>query len=231
MYALCIAGGRGERLKPLTDSLPKPMVPLNGRPLISYQVEWLASQGVTDVVFLCGWMGERVKEHFGSGRYGVRAHYSFEETPLGRGGAVRKGLGLVPKSEGLVIVCNGDNITDQPIDDLISMHRKKKAVVTMMLVPYPSQYGVVQVEDDGTVTEFIEKGRLPFWINAGVYVFDRAIEPLLPEVGDHETTTFQELLKRRQVAAVRSRALWMTVDSPKDLREVEERLRAAGRTG
>lgn len=227
MYALTIAGGRGERLKPLTDDIPKPMVPMNGRPMISYQAAWLASHGVTDIVFLCGWKGEKIQEYFGNGlRHGFRAHYSFEETPLGRGGAVRKGLQLVPESEKFVVVLNGDNITNQDLGELIALHHRKKALATIMLTPYPSQYGLVQVDKDGMVTEFIEKGRLPFWINAGIYIFDRRIEPLLPEVGDHENSTFPRLASERRMAALLSRAVWLTVDSPKDLREVSEKLQA-----
>jgi NDP-sugar pyrophosphorylase family protein len=81
------------------------------------------------------------------------------------------------------------------------------------------------------VTQFVEKGRLPFWINAGVYLFDRSLEKRLPEVGDHETSTFQELAKERRMAALKSKALWMTVDSPKDLREVEAKLNSAAKIG
>lgn len=227
MYALTIAGGRGERLKPLTDDLPKPMVPVNGRPLISYQTGWLVSQGVTDIVFLCGWKAEKIRDYFGDGRrFGFRAHYSLEETPLGRGGAVRKGLSLVPESEEQVIVLNGDNVTNQDLGEMIALHKRKRATATVMLVPYPSQYGVVQVGEDSLVTEFIEKGRLPFWINAGVYVFDRRIEVLLPETGDHETSTFPQLAKERRMAALKSHAVWLTVDSPKDVREVAEKLQS-----
>lgn len=226
MYALTIAGGRGERLKPLTDHMPKAMVPINDRPLISYQIAWFRRYGVTDVVFLCGYLGEKIKDYFGDGRsFGIRAHYSIEEVPLGRGGAVRQGLELVPESEELVIVTNGDNVTDQPLDELITLHRRKRAMATMMLVPYPSQYGVVDTGDDNLVTAFVEKGALPFWINAGVYVFDRRIQPLLPEKGDHETSTFSALAKERRLAALKSRAFWMTVDSSKDLREVSNRLK------
>jgi NDP-sugar pyrophosphorylase family protein len=226
VYALTIAGGRGERLKPLTDTLPKAMVPVNGRPLISYQVAWFTRYGVTDVVFLCGYLGEKIRDYFGDGsRFGVRAHYSIEKEPLGRGGAVRQGLDLVPASEELVIVTNGDNVTDQSLDELIALHRRKQATGTMMLVPYPSQYGVVEAGNDQLVTAFVEKGALPFWINAGIYVFDRGIQPLLPVRGDHETSTFPELAKQRRLAALKSHAFWMTVDSPKDLREVSDRLR------
>lgn len=227
MFALTIAGGKGERLKPFTDTMPKAMVPVNGRPLMSYQVAWFKRHGVTDVVFLCGYMGEKIQEYFGNGdRFGIRAHYSFEKEPLGRGGAVRKGLELVPDSEELVIVTNGDNVTTQSLTELVNLHKKKRVTATMMLVPFPSQYGVVETTDDGLVTAFVEKGALPFWINAGVYVFDRSIRKLLPEKGDHETSTFPALARERKIAALQSTAFWMTVDSSKDLREVSERLKA-----
>lgn len=220
MYALTIAGGRGERLRPLTDTVPKAMVPVNGRPLLAYQVEWMRSQGVTDVIFLCGYLGEKIREHFGDGRaYGIQAHYSFEESPLGRGGAVRKGFGLVPADERDVLVTNGDILTAQPVSELLDIHLRRGAAATMMLSPYPSQYGVVEADDQNMVTSFVEKGSLPFWINAGVYVFSREVETRLPELGDHEVTTFPALAEERRLAALRSTATWMSVDGPKDLSE------------
>ncbi|MEX0925470.1 MAG: nucleotidyltransferase family protein [Dehalococcoidia bacterium] len=226
-----MAGGRGERLKPLTDNIPKPMLPVNGRPMISHQVEWMVANGVTDVVFLCGYKGQTIQEYFGDGsRFGFNAHYSFEREPLGRGGAVRKGLGLVPSSVELVLVTNGDNMTNQPVAELVHLHHGKNALATMMLVPFQSPYGVVEVDNESYVSAFIEKGRLPFWINAGVYVFAREIEDLLPEVGDHETTTFQELAAEKRMAALQSEALWLTVDSPKELREVDEKVRSGALT-
>ena len=226
MYGLTIAGGRGERLRPLTDSVPKVMVPVNDRPLLSYQVQWMRAQGVTDVVFLCGYMGEKIVEYFGDGsEFGVRAHYSHEETPLGRGGAVRKGLSMVPADEPYVLVANGDILTNQPFSGLVELHERRSALATMMLVPFQSPFGVVSVDERGMVTEFVEKGDLPFWINAGVYVFSREIEELLPEVGDHETTTFPALAAEGRLAALKSNALWMTVDGPKDLSECAAAIR------
>ena len=220
MYALTIAGGRGERLRPFTDTVPKAMVPVNDRPLLSYQVQWMRTQGVTDVVFLCGYLGQKIVDYFGGGsEFGIRAHYSHEETPLGRGGAVRKGLSLVPEDEPYVLVANGDILTNQPFSRLVELHERRSALGTMMLVPFQSQFGVVSVDERGMVTEFVEKGDLPFWINAGVYVFSREIEELLPEVGDHETTTFPALAAEGRLAALKSDALWMTVDGPKDLSE------------
>jgi NDP-sugar pyrophosphorylase family protein len=232
LFALAIAGGRGERLKPITDSVPKPMVPLRGRPMISYQVEWMRGQGVTDVVFLCGYLGERIRDYFGDGSgHGVRAHYSFEDEPLGRGGAVRKGMALVPPDAETVLVTNGDNVTDQPLSEMFHLHRAKRALVTMMLAPYPSQYGVVETDERNIVTRFVEKGKLPFWINAGIYLFDRSLETALPQVGDHETSMFQDLSVRGRIAGLRSEARWLTVDSPKDIKTCEEALDSMRRPG
>ena len=231
MYGLTIAGGRGERLRPLTDSVPKVMVPVNDRPLLSYQVQWMRAQGVTDVVFLCGYLGEKIVDYFGDGsEFGVRAHYSHEETPLGRGGAVRKGLSLVPGDEPYVLVANGDNMTNQPFSSLVELHERRSALATMMLVPFQSPFGVVSVDERGMVTEFVEKGDLPFWINAGVYVFSRRMEELLPEVGDHETTTFPALAAEGRLAALKSDALWLTVDGPKDLSECGRAIREGALT-
>ncbi|MCH7970520.1 MAG: nucleotidyltransferase family protein [Chloroflexi bacterium] len=225
-FALSIAGGRGERLRPLTDNRPKPMVEINGKPIIGYQVDWMRAQGVTDVVFLCGYMGEMIQDYFGDGtEHGITAHYSFEESPLGRGGAIKQGLSLVPKDAKYVLVANGDVITNQPLAPIAELHEKTGAMGTMMLVPYPSQYGVVESDDQNVVTQFIEKGSLPFWINAGVYLFDRQIESLLPDIGDHETTTFQDLAKEGRLAAYRSETAWTSIESAKDLSDITDQIR------
>lgn len=226
LFALSIAGGRGERLRPLTDNRPKSMVEINGKPIIGYQVDWMRAQGVTDVVFLCGYMGEMIQDYFGDGsKHGIKAHYSFEESPLGRGGAIKQGFALVPKDVKNVLVTNGDVITNQPLAPIAELHAKTGAMGTMMLVPYPSQYGVVESDDQDIVTQFVEKGRLPFWINAGVYLFDRQIESLLPDIGDHETTTFQDLAKQGRLAAYHSEMAWTSIESPKDLSDITDQIR------
>ncbi len=228
LYALTIAGGRGERLRPLTDSVPKPMIELNGKPMLHYQVEWMRSQGVTDIVFLCGYLGDKIQDYFGDGSsFGVTTHYSFEESRLGRGGAVRQGLSHVPRDTGTVLVTNGDNITDQDLSQMWALHQRNDALATIMLSRFISQYGTVETAGDGAVLEFVEKGELPLWVNAGVYLFDRSLEDRLPEVGDHETTTFQELAAERRMYALKSKAMWLTVDSLSDVARSEQRLAKA----
>ena len=223
MWALTIAGGRGERLRPLTDGICKPMVPVNGAPLLQHQAHWLCENGVTDIVFLTGYRAEQVEEHFGDGsRFGFRAHYSPEDQPLGRGGAVKQGMGLIPRDIKDLIVVNGDVLSDQSLAPLIQQCREDGAAAAITLIPYVSSFGVVLVSDDGVVTSFAEKTELPFWINGGIYAFEREIEDKLPDIGDHETTTFPQLVSQEQIRAIKSSANWISVDSHKDLREAQE---------
>ena len=230
MYALILAGGKGERLRPLTDTVPKPMVPVHGQPILWHQIEWLKSGGVTDVVFLAGYRWQVIKDFFGDGRnFGIRAHYSVEDSPLGRGGAIKLGFPHVPEEEDTVAVLNGDVITDESFDAIASRYRESKAAdpshqATIMVVPFVSPYGLVDMDDKGGVTGFREKVELPHWINAGVYLFDRRMAQELPEIGDHETETFPRLAEAGKISALKSRAFWRSVDSFKDLREVEEHL-------
>ncbi len=236
MYALILAGGKGERLRPLTDTLPKPMVPLGGKPILEHQVEWLKQAGVTDVVFLVGYLWQTVRAHFQDGRrFGIDARYSVEESPLGRGGAIRQGMSLVPEDEESVLVLNGDTITDEPPAALLGHHQRKRTaradhLATIMVVPMVSPYGLVDTGPQDEVTGFREKAELPYWINAGIYLFDRRIVPELPELGDHETETFPRLARAGRMSALRSRAFWRSVDSFKDLREAEEHVIAGGRS-
>jgi glucose-1-phosphate thymidylyltransferase len=232
LYALILAGGRGERLRPLTDAIPKPMVSLGGKPILWHQVEWLKRGGVTDVVFLARYRWEAIQEFFGDGSgYGFRAHYSVEETPLGRGGAIRKGLPLVPERQRSVIVTNGDIVTGEDPNVVVEKFLTRQAstpdhMATIMVVRVSSRYGVVDVNSEDQVEGFREKPEMPDWINAGIYVFSREIKGLLPERGDHETN-FPALAAEGKLGALRSRAFWRSVDSFKDLREAEAYLEKA----
>ncbi len=230
MYAMILAGGKGERLRPLTDTLPKPMVPVCGKPILLHQVEWLKGAGVTDVVFLAGYLWQSIKDYFGDGsRFGVQAHYSVEDSPLGRGGAIRLGIPLVPEDEETLLVLNGDIITDQMLESLMDQHRAKKDanpshLATLMVTPMISPYGLVELGPHDQVLGFREKVEMPYWINAGVYVFERRIAEELPELGDHETETFPRLAQAGKISALKCRGFWRSVDSFKDLREAEEYL-------
>ena len=124
-------------------------------------------------------------------------------------------------------VLNGDTITDETLDNLYAYHQERKSannshLATIMVVPMVSPYGLVDMDPSGTVTGFREKVEMEHWINAGIYLFDRAIAEELPELGDHETETFPRLAQAGRLAAMRSRSFWRSVDSFKDLNEAEE---------
>ncbi len=230
MYALILAGGKGQRLRPLTDSIPKPLVPLNGRPILWHQVEWLKQLGVTNVIFLIGYRWEMVKEYFGDGsKFGIKPIYSVETRPLGRGGAIRTGMAHVPEEHDAVIVLNGDIVTDEDPNAIWKHHVARRAsspenLATIMVTPMVSPYGLVEMNDSNEVVAFREKVQLPYWINAGVYIFERGMGPLLPELGDHEDHTFPQLAEQGRISAFRSHQFWRSVDSFKDLREAEDHI-------
>lgn len=234
MFALILAGGKGERLRPLTDTLPKPMAPVAGKPILERQLEWLKEGGVKGVVFLAGYRWESIRSHFGDGsRFGVRAVYSVETSPLGRGGAIKQGYPLAMESEGPVVVTNGDIITGQSLNDVVEYHRNSPArrngpAVTLMAVPMVSPYGLVDMDEEGGVVGFREKVELPHWINGGVYVFDREVFEEFPDLGDHEVETFPRLAGEGRIAAFRTRDYWTSIDSFKDLREAEDFLSREG---
>ena len=229
MYAIILAGGKGERLRPLTGDRPKPMVPLLDKPILEYQIEWLRGAGVTDMVVACGYLHEVIEEYFRDGsKWGVRLSYSVEDEPLGRGGAIKLAYRQVPKSEPFVIAANGDNVNTQPLTPMVRQHQRTGATATLLLTQLRSPYGIVQ-QRGKRIVGFREKPLLPHWLSAGVYVLSREFFGRLPDTGDHEDALFPQLAAEGRLFGFRSRAYWKAIDTVKDLSEAAEQLVAAGK--
>ncbi|TMI76106.1 MAG: nucleotidyltransferase family protein [Bacillati bacterium ANGP1] len=225
MQAIILAGGKGERLRPFTSDRPKPMVEILGVPILGYQLQWLQAQDITDVIVACGYRHEVIEEYFGAGeKWGVRLQYAVEPQPLGRGGALKLAFGLLRSGEDLCLATNGDVVTNVRLRPLIQAHRDSDCVATVVLEPFISPYGIVEVGEDEKIAAFREKPELPYWLNAGIYVLSREIEKLLPDQGDHEDTTFPRLAAEGKLCAFRSRSYWRAVDTVKDLAEVQKDL-------
>lgn len=220
-----LAGGRGERLLPLTEDRPKPMVDVMGSPLLAYQIRWLTAYGYKKITICCGYQHEVIMDYFGDGsKIHAEISYSIEDEPLGRGGALKKALLGLPVPHDPIIALNGDVLTDLNLYDLLSYHRKRRGLATVVAVPLTSPYGIVDIRADGTVKAFREKPELPYWINAGIYVFEPEISQMLPDKGDHEVTTFPQIAASGQLKAFQTCGFWRPVDSIKDLRELRKDL-------
>lgn len=220
--AIILAGGKGERLRPYTNDRPKPLVEIGGKPILSYQLSQLTKAGVDEVVFACSYHHEALQNHVDSGdKYGIKAHFSIEETPLGRGGGIKKAMKELPEDWENVIITNGDNLWKLDLDGLMDKHQQNGAIATVVVVPLKSPYGVVEFNEQDQILGFKEKPILPHWINAGIYIFSKEIEPLLPDEGDHEIETFPKLPSERFLV-FKSTDYWRGVDTVKDLTEAEK---------
>ncbi|HVE67653.1 MAG TPA: NDP-sugar synthase [Solirubrobacteraceae bacterium] len=184
MQAVILVGGEGTRLRPLTSTVPKPVVPLVDRPFIAYMLEWLRGHGVDDVVMSCGFLAAGVRNVLGDGAaYGIRLRYVEEPRPLGTGGAVKYAESLLDER---FLMLNGDVLTDLDLSAQIAQHEAKGARGTLALIPVedPSAYGLVRTEPDGAVREFLEKPSPDQidtdLISAGAYVLERDVLELMP---------------------------------------------------
>jgi NDP-sugar pyrophosphorylase family protein len=223
--AIILAGGRGERLRPLTEDRPKCMIPILGSPVLSYQLRWLRAYGVERVVIACGYLHESIEEHFGNGaKYGISIEYVVEQKLLGRGGALKRAWLEALPAEKTVLCLNGDNVCNLSIKNLLEFHLERKPLASIVTVPLRSPYGVIEVSDNDTISGFREKPELPYGINAGIYLMDQEIIKRLPDVGDHETETFPKLALEGLLKAYRSNCFWRTVDTVKDVNELNNEL-------
>lgn len=223
--AIILAGGKGERLRPLTDKVPKPMIDVLGRPLIEYQVLWLRSQGITHIIFACGYKSEVIKEYFQDGsKFGLKIDYAVEEEPLGRGGAFKNALKFLSPGTEIVYGSNGDEVIVEPLEPFVAFHQKNNALATILLQRLVSPFGIVDIEEDGRVTAFREKPELPHWINAGVYIFNRSLIEMFPDVGDHETDVFPNLTKEGKLYGYKPKGFRGTVNTIKELNELIKQL-------
>lgn len=188
LHAILLVGGRGTRLQPLTDTRPKPMLPIVDEPFLAHQLAWLRRHGVSDVTFACGFLPQAILSYFGDGAsVGLNLHYVIEPEPLGTGGAIGFAARTVGRSR--VIVCNGDVLTDMDLGALIAFHEQHGAVGTISLTPVedPSRYGLVRTDSDGVVLAFLEKPTPDQidtnLINAGTYVLEPELIDRIPEQG------------------------------------------------
>jgi len=185
MKAIILVGGQGSRMRPLTDHLPKNIVPLCGIPFLTYQIEYLKKAGIKDIVFSLCYRPQDIKKVYGDGRkLKVKIHYALEKEPLGTAGAIKNSEKYVKGSP--VVILNGDILTDIPLKKMISFHKKQKNAATLGLfrVEDPTAYGLVLLDAKSRITKFLEKPKaeeaVTDTINAGVYIFEPEVFNFIP---------------------------------------------------
>jgi NDP-sugar pyrophosphorylase family protein len=220
MEAIILAGGQAERLGEAGRGRPKALVPIAGHPLAEYQVSQLVQAGVDRVIVSCA-AGQG--DLFAAKLAGLGAEIvaAEEQERLGRGGGLRFAATFRAES-GPLYALNGDELLDVDFRALLAWHGEHRVAATIAVAPMVSSLGVVDVDGRDFVTGFREGPKLPYWVNVGCYVLDDEALRRLPERGDHEQSTFPELAAEGRLLAYRHEGVWLTVNTPKDLRRAED---------
>ena len=221
MQALVLAGGEGTRLRPLTLTTPKPVMPFCGRPFMTFMLDWLRRHEIDDVILSCGFMSDAVERVLGDIYDGVRLRYVHEQEPLGTAGPLRLALDSGVLEDERLYVLNGDVLTDMDLTLEREQHERTGARATLCLVAVEdtASYGVVPAADDGEVEAFLEKSPGPAptnRINAGAYLLEREVIERIPagRAVSLEREIFPELVGGG-LYGYRAAGYWVDIGTPR----------------
>ena len=212
MKAIILAGGRGKRLRPITDYVPKPLISIKNIPIIEWQIKYLKKFGISEVIICSGYKTEMIENYLKNKKLGIKITFSIENKPLGTGGAIKKaGKKIKDKS---FIVINGDIITNIDLEKLM---KKENSIASIQL---KTNFGILQTDKD-KIIKFDEKKEIKnLWMNAGIYYLNKESIKELPNVGDIEKTLFPDYAKKEKLSIIKfTNSKWYSVDSFKDMEE------------
>ncbi len=212
MKAIILAGGRGKRLRPVTDYIPKPLVPIKNIPIIEWQIRYLKKFGINEVIICTGYKAEMIESYLNMKNLGIKISFSIEKSPLGTGGAIKKAGSMINEKSFFVI--NGDTITNI---DLKKLSSKKNAIAAIEL---RTKYGILETDLE-KIINFKEKKEIPnTWMNAGIYHLEKQILKELPVKGDIEKTVFPKYAKKGLLDTIKFKNIeWYSIDSFKDMED------------
>ena len=212
MKAIILAGGRGKRLRPITDYVPKPLIPINNIPIIEWQIRYLKKFGISEAIICSGYKTEMIENYLKNKKLGIKITFSIENKPLGTGGAIKKAARKIKEKSFLVI--NGDIITNI---DLKKLFEKENSIAAIQL---RTKFGILQTDND-KIIKFDEKKEITdTWMNAGIYHLTKESIKELPNVGDIEKTLFPDYAKKEKLSTLKfTNSEWYSVDSFKDMEE------------
>ena len=217
--AVILAGGKGVKMRPLTYEVPKPLIPVSGKPAIVYAIEMLRDAGIRDIIIAIGHLGNKIKEEIGNGKkYGVNISYSEETTPLGNAGALRNASAFLQKKP--FIVMNGDVLTSINLSDLVAFHDEDRYMATMSLSTEPNTkgYGVALLRGEKVVGFMKQDGKQTTQlVNAGVYIMNPDIMNYIPKSGPASLEdVFVKLADEGKLAGYTFEGAWYEVSTPEN---------------
>ncbi|HXC51079.1 MAG TPA: nucleotidyltransferase family protein [Candidatus Limnocylindrales bacterium] len=236
LRAMILAAGRGERLRPLTDTTPKPLVVVGGKPLIEYALDSVQRAGIDEVVINLHHLGEQIRAHVGDGsRFGVRVHYSQEDILQDTGGGIRDARRYLDGST--FVTMNSDTIVDVDLTEIVRVHRASGAIATMLLRKDPrmESFGIIETESDGRVGRFLGRARqgmqapLEPWMYTGVQVLEPAVFRYLDYEGPFSITklSYPAMLDAgEKITGLPFDGAWITVGTPAELEQAAKRIGA-----
>lgn len=207
MKAVILAGGLGTRLRPYTKSLPKPMLPLGGKPILEYEIEWVRKNGIKEIVLCVSYLRNKIEDYFGDGKkFGVKIEYAISKKPLATAGQLKTAEKFIDDT----FVClYGDSIYNFSLRNMIKHHKKSRANVTMSLFDYRFnlKYGVIDTKKSGQVTAWNEKPEFSTKINIGCYVMEPEVLKLIPKNKEYgmDDVIRKVLSRKKKVSSVTSK--------------------------
>ncbi len=221
---MILCGGEGTRLRPYTYNVPKPMLPIAGKPILQYVIENLKRQGFTEIILMVGYLHEQIQNYFKDGkRFGVSITYSIETEALSTAGAI---YGQKEKVKDVFAVLMGDHVTNINLAKMVDYHKKQKAIGTIAIYSQKKQleYGIVNMESNGTITGFSEKPTLETNINTAMYVFDAKIFEYIKPREDFAKHVFPRVLKegKDRLIGYPLEEVWYDIGRVSDYEKVNE---------
>ncbi|MDH3489074.1 MAG: nucleotidyltransferase family protein [Nitrosopumilus sp.] len=212
MKAIILAGGRGKRLKPITDDVPKPLVLIKNIPIIEWQIKYLKRFGINEIIICTGYKQEMIENYLVTRKLGLEIKYSIEKLPLGTGGAIKKAGKMIDDKSFFVL--NGDTITNLDLKKLIKLENSVAAIELR------TKFGILETKGS-KIIKFKEKKEISdLWMNAGIYYLNQEMLKDMPNKGDIEKTVFPDYAKKRKLQTVKFKNVkWYSIDSFKDIED------------
>ena len=219
MKAIILAGGRGERLRPITDKIPKPLIPINNMPLIERTIKYLKKYGINEIIISSGYKSNKIESFLKKKKnFGCQIIFSIEKTPLGTGGAIKKALKHVGEESFLVL--NGDVVTN------IDLRKILKKPNTIAANELKTKFGTMDVKNNKILKFNEKKDVVDVWMNSGIYHLSKNIDKMIPKKGSLEGIVFPKMAKNKILDVVKFKnTLWFSIDSHKDIEECSKEIK------